>query len=433
MKKEAAIVGLLIVPPMIVVLAPFLQWTIIGLATSDRLPQVMRGVWLLFAASTTISLILLCTNGRFKRLRFYLPVLACICSFLFAKYSHFSSFWLNTHYQFAQEDSSPAFNSLLDSPISPQLIPTHIATPGEPPVDYSRVLNLNSFVERLKFVKAVVHYPIVFPDGLVDFIEEVDSQTNWKQGPSLFTSELDGAVVGGSIKPSNIVRDYLNTAFDELYLKWKYNADKDLITTDFTWHRENTLSARDLVKILALTRPASFNNLVMESFRDQARNLRTTVTDPWIDAFDALLSKPENFSRVWKLRFIDDVQVPPPICIDNVLANYIRDDTGREHFIVINLHDTNFTYYLFDENGRFEKGCLLKGNQGFGDIFQMGGVDWILSGKTNINITSGKSFSNDSSEFDASFILKEHILVLERYQGLYPRGPLGEVLYETNP
>jgi hypothetical protein len=336
----------------------------------------------------------------------------------------------------------------LDQPVPLELIPQH-PHPDMPGIDFSHIPVFNSFADRLTNLQIVAQRTILYPDGFVDFIQSEDSKENWDKGLVLFSSERNGYPVG------NTVRDYLTASLDALTLTWKYDSSRNAITTDFKWRRDDPRTSAQLMDVLSHTPSSAIKPLYLQwidsYFRATGAPAQTAWIDPhqayfwdhhkldpddaWRIAFDALLSKPENFPQVWKLRFIDDVRscgVLSPSCVDNILAKPMRDDKGREHFLVINVQNTSFVYYLFDETGKFERGGLLSGNQGFGDMASGGNdVAWLDVGKTNLSLRSKQRLPNGSYELEATFILKEHGLVLEKYQGIFPQGVLGDVLYDT--
>jgi hypothetical protein len=293
--------------------------------------------------------------------------------------------------------------------------------------------------------------PVVYPAGFVDFIQTEDSKSNWDKGFVLFSTERDGSPAGKTM------RDYLTASFYALTLTWQYDSVRDAISTDFKWHRDDPRTNGQLLDVLLHAPSSASKPLWLQLIDLYLRATRSHSQTGWLDphreyyfnhhkldpddswriAFDALLSKPENFLKVWKLRFIDDARnYSVPGFVDNILAKQMLDDRGREHFLVINVQSPminkgqgSFSYYLFDETGKFEKGGLINGGQDFGDDHAW--LDW---GKTNLTIRSNQTLRNGSYEVEASFILTEHELVLKAPPtGIYANNRMGEVLYDTSP
>lgn len=311
--------------------------------------------------------------------------------------------------------------SFLDERVAPELMP-HPTDPSMPHTNFSHIVAFKSFAERLKDLQAAAHKPITFPDGFEEFIQTEDSQSNWDKGLVLFSTERNGVPTG------DILRDYLSTSLDQLTLTWKYDAARDAIITDFRWRREDPRTARELVDFLSHTRPPAHEYLVRKSHRKG-------FVDPWLAAFDALLSKPENLPQVWKLRFLDDIRKYfSQTIIDNLLAQPIYDSEGRKHFVFVNDQpevispgEGSICYYIFDESGKFERGAVLNSGHRCEET-----CAWINKpGNATLTV---RTFFNYSTAVDTTFTLGKKGLVAKQPQDpLGPEQGCGKVLYATSP
>ncbi len=90
--------------------------------------------------------------------------------------------------------------------------------------------------------------------------------------------------------------------------------------------------------------------------------------NPWLDAFDALLSKPENFPLAWKVRFSASSRnmMMIPKWVTNLTVGKIKDEKGVMRLLVVNDQEEmfnpgppgSFSYYVFDLDGKFLGGGI---------------------------------------------------------------------------
>ena len=320
----------------------------------------------------------------------------------------------------------PTQDDFLDHPVSPSLIPPP-ANPALKSTAASPFLQFNSFVDRMKNLQAVAQRPIVYPSDFTEFIQDEDSKSDWNKSDVLFLTERNGSPTG------NTTREYLTSSLDALTLKWKYDSALDAITTDFKWHRDDPRTNGQLLDVLLHVQPAATKPLHLQLidlyFRATGSPTQTGWLDPhwkyyfvhheldpddtWRIAFDALLSKPENFPQVWKLRFIDDVRrYFMASFVENLLTKPVLDDAGREHILVVNNEpevvspgEGSACYYVFDLNGRFEQGGIYVTGHRCEDTSA-----WVDPSGRQLTL---RVFFNGSSKFDQQFILTKSGLVLQ--------------------
>jgi len=208
-----------------------------------------------------------------------------------------------------------------------------------------------SHVERLQNLRAAISKPIILPEGLADFLAQTDRERNWAKGTGMFLSE--GWSMSFPDKPT--LRDYTKDTFAHLGLVWIYDPKQDAIVASFPWKIDDARSGVDLIKTICSTHPLPLGV--------------TSMADPWQIAFNALLSKPENFARVWPLRFCADQREGFIFSIpsaNGLVWGNIKDDAGVEHFLVVTDQaemcnpgpEGTFAFYVFDLKGRFEFGGL---------------------------------------------------------------------------
>ncbi len=262
----------------------------------------------------------------------------------------------------ARGDAPSAPDAFLDRPLPDGFLP-HISDrvifakeaniSGETLRFAHNFLQYTSYQERLDALKRLSPRRLFLPEGFADFIAKGDECSNRKRGDLLFPGESTGVAGIGTTYRAFMTQSFLMMALD-----CKYDPSTDALATDFTWHHDDTRSNYDLLQSLKTTRPTAEDSTHRNS------------SDPWRTAFDALLSKPGNFSSVWKLRFLDDVQDETFFFgaqSGTILwSGELPDEKMQKHFLIINYHSMmmptgRFCCYVFNAEGRFEYGALLNG------------------------------------------------------------------------
>jgi hypothetical protein len=162
-------------------------------------------------------------------------------------------------------------------------------------------------------------------------------------------------------------RSFLNDSCMLMGMKARYEPGQDYLVADFTWHHRDKRSSRDLLQMLTTTKPLATDDVGWP--KDKSRALDTNILDPWRIALDALISKPENYSRAWKLRFLDDTKgasfCPCPGSIR--WSGWLLNGRGKRQFVIIKYHPTfsmpgptgSYVCYEFDDHGKFVGGTLI--------------------------------------------------------------------------
>jgi hypothetical protein len=292
-----------------------------------------------------------------------------------------------------------------------------------------RFLQFKSFDERLAFIRALSPKPVVFPEGLAEFIHDVDAKSNRDKGDVLFLSEYNGRIGGKT------VRECLDTALSDLSLSWNYDPKRDVVLTDFQWHCDDPRSARELAAFLTANRPPPSQRLILHHLirHPTSGNRLESTGVPWFDTFDALLSKPENLPQVWKLRFIDDARrYVLEYIFDNLLADKVRDEKGTEHILFVNDEpkivsegEGYISYYVFDLNGKFERGGIIGSGRRCGNSSM-----WLNGSGDQLTL---RGFFNSRDAVDTNFVLTDQGLVSKDQTAWSAQLGIGKVVYLTNP
>jgi len=207
--------------------------------------------------------------------------------------------------------------------------------------------------------------PVILPDGFYEFVSEIDHRHprtgNWD---ALFINE--GAVSWMNDKPITY-RSFLVDSCIITGMVFDYDRKRDGLDLDFRWRVDDPRSAKELVDTLVATQPP--DKEPGGSPVDKTLFPGPYASDPWRHALDALISKPENYSRTWKLRFLDDMRSSLMLPTDgNILwSGMLASTAGDPVFMVIKFHSALatkgptacFVCYLFDPNGRFIGGAIL--------------------------------------------------------------------------
>jgi hypothetical protein len=197
-------------------------------------------------------------------------------------------------------------------------------------------------VEAVRTMAAELGKKLILPEGLLEFL------TKFSGGNRDFRM---GGFMGGRTNTKMTIRDYFAYyGHGSLLLDWKYDASRQAIVLDFPWHKTNFRDGRSLI-----------------DFLKKGASSKDLNTGDWAQAFDELLSRPENFPHTWKPRMIEDNQsisgpsLPGPV--NNFFTGVLKDAEGKEHLLVLNLashdivpSDVFLICYLFDANGNWEDG-----------------------------------------------------------------------------
>ena len=178
-------------------------------------------------------------------------------------------------------------------------------------------------------------------------------------------------------------------------LDWSYNAASGTISVVPQWKRDDPRGMQELINLVAQTKPEPWVKLPTSPTPNRIGGHGSTL-DEWRIAFDALLSKPTNFSSAGTLRVYHDSHGHFNLCpfpVQNDFAGPIQDGQGGREILVLNeqLSLSNkdsagdLAYYLFNEDGKFLKG----GVYAVADGAQSGIVKVALENNRTITIDVG--------------------------------------------
>jgi hypothetical protein len=218
---------------------------------------------------------------------------------------------------------------------------------------------LTGYSEQLSQMQKIVSKPIIVPDGVVDFVTRINKGY-------FVTSTGIGA---GPDASKDTKRGFLNMSCPRLGLAWNYDPARDAIVLDFPWRRDDSRTPQQLIDFLTHSR---IPRAPTEQLDPQAwyymKYHWLAPDDSWRIAFDALLTKPENFPNVWKLRLGEDMRSTnfALMPVNNLLTSKMKDAEGAEHILIVNSQPEfsnpgpvgSISYYVFDLNGKFEQGGL---------------------------------------------------------------------------
>ena len=259
---------------------------------------------------------------------------------------------------------SVAPDGFLDQPLPEDALPVWSPPDWRIPEIYGDCVQFKTFRDRLAALKKRMPRSLIFPSGLFEFVTEIDDRIDPRNTIfSPFQNERSGFGLG--LRPS--YRSFLNDSCKMLGMDCHYDPKRNVLVADFSWHRNDGHSSRELLQILTTTQPQPTDDYGWR--RNNGLPLYSAATDPWRLALDALLSKPENYGRAWKLRFLDDTKGaildPTPGVIK--WNGWVHDENGQRRFIVIKYHPifmmpgptASFACYVFDSRGRLTDGALL--------------------------------------------------------------------------
>jgi hypothetical protein len=262
-------------------------------------------------------------------------------------------------------------------------------------------LKISSFREGITLLAQLSGKRIVLPEGIADWLNE-RPEKNWQASTTVSKDEK--------------VRPVFEDVCQILGMNWRYDADKDAIFLDFKWRRDDPRTTKELVSILVDARPVDWTQLP----HDAPTGLDGFALDDWRRAFDALLSKPENFPSCSRLRLYHDshsswagIGFTPVV---NIFAEKMQDDSDRNEIVILNKQERmcgkdcpgDLAYYIFDEDGKFIRGGVYAMAEGFeGDVVSAK-VDY----DNHISVAVGWG-TNASNPDYVHFALKQDDLVLE--------------------
>jgi hypothetical protein len=264
---------------------------------------------------------------------------------------------------------------------------------------------LKGYSEQLAQMEKIVSKPIIVPDGVVDFVTSINKGY-------FVTSTGIGA---GPDASKDTKRGFLNMSCPRLGLAWNYDPSRDAIVLDFPWRRDDLRTKQQLIDCLTHSRiPQSLTKNLDPHIFYYLRYHKLAPDDTWRIAFDALLTKPDNFPNVWKLRLGEDMRSTNFALMpaNNMLSSKMKDAAGAEHVLVVNSQPEfsnpgpvgSISYYVFDLQGKFEQGGLCS----IGYRCMDASV-WLDAAGKQLTL---RVFNNGSYQIDEKFTLTKKGLIV---------------------
>jgi len=257
----------------------------------------------------------------------------------------------------------PPANAFLDQPFPKEI---ELKKSTYPSPDGKKTLNslmlpVPSYRQGIELLGEIAGKKIILPDGLADWLKMQS------------TNDPETSLGSFSISPTR--RDSFELLCRLLGMVWQYDARQDAIVLGYHWKREGVRSGRELATILADVSIPKEKILQGSEY----------VSNDWHAAFDALLSRPENYERASILRLYHDSRENfglGPYFI-NLFSGKIREGAGPDEILVLNgKHQVtnkggpgSIAYYLFDREGRLLRGGVYSMGHYVGCVLRAGMED----------------------------------------------------------
>ena len=296
-------------------------------------------------------------------------------------------------------------DAFLDHPF-PASVPWETLTdppPGFPgPKKTFQMLHVPSFWGGVQLLGKMSGKTVRLPEGLGEWPDE-RSESNW------------GISLGAANRKT--VRELFESLCLNLGLIWHYDAKADVINLEPLWRRDDSRSGKALVGVLLGTPPVEWTKLPQDV--PNRVGGKSMSRDPWRLAFDALLSRSENFPSAGVLRLYHDThgheRGMSPMAVANLFTGTLLDFDGARGILVLNGQESmtnkedpaDVAYYLFDEEGRFIRGGVYAINEGW-----TGAITEVQAeGDHGITVAVGQgSFASNSNFFHFALVKGDLVL-----------------------
>ncbi|MGB8354374.1 MAG: hypothetical protein WCD79_10830 [Chthoniobacteraceae bacterium] len=220
-----------------------------------------------------------------------------------------------------------------------------------------------SFDEAVHLIEKKTGFKVSCPKDIAGFMHQMEKQT--ADNVSLpYESQLTTTVlIQGSSRGVDIekpaksdsksvtTKDFLDHICNSLRLTWKFNQQAGTIVLSIPWIRHESRSAADLLHFVC--KPSDL------------KNNRNEAND-WENAFDALLSKPANFKKAWKVRQRVDYGFGSGLC-EPMVRQSIFSVSKTKYIFVLICHPCvmipgsgSASYYWFKEDGTLAGAGLME-------------------------------------------------------------------------
>ena len=264
-------------------------------------------------------------------------------------------------------------------------------------------LKISSFFHGVTLLGKMSGKRVELPAALGEWPEE-QTEKNWG--------------LGLGVEKNKKIRELFERLCFSLGLAWRYDATRDLILLNPQWQRDDPRSDEQLVDVLDSVKPVPWTAL-KPSVTPNRVGGHGQELDAWRIAFEALLSKPDNFPFAGTLRVYGDTHGHgdvSPFPVINLFTGKIRSTNGDSFTVVLNgqIQMTNkgnpgdIFYFLFDEKGAFVRGGVYAVADG-----RVGMVDWIRAdGDDGVTVEVGwGSFSMNPARFHLGFVGNDLVLL----------------------
>ena len=153
-------------------------------------------------------------------------------------------------------------------------------------------------------------------------------------------------------EPKQTVRAFLDHICGQISVSWQLDSSSTTLLLDLLWKTSDTRSAADLLKFIDENTPSD----------------RSKHDSPWQKAFDALVSKPQNIEKAWRVRqaaAIEEKAFIPRSLMPVLIKPVISSSLQKYHLILIN-HPIfcypghgSASYYCFKEDGTLAVAGLM--------------------------------------------------------------------------
>jgi len=215
---------------------------------------------------------------------------------------------------------------------------------------WKELVSLRSFAKSAKVLEELAGKKVILPEGIDEWPNQ-HSEKNW-------------GLQSGVGRNNLTVKQTFEYICLFMGVTWKFDAERDVIVLTPQWKRDTMCSGKELITTLLERKPVDWMKL--EAGEKNGVGGRDKALDDWRIAFDALISKPENYAKAGSVRLFNDTHTAGGAMsfLEYALAETLTDDAGRQRILVLNWLSPrtsksgpgNFAYYLFDPEGKWIKG-----------------------------------------------------------------------------
>ena len=246
--------------------------------------------------------------------------------------------------------------AFLDRPLPPEIMsmvhPVSTPDPNKPGAQVqSPMIKVSSLAGAIDLLEKASGKKVILDEALGTWPGE-DQEKVWGIGMGLAKDEKARAV--------------FESVCGFAGLNWNYDTASGTIFVVPEWKRTDSRSEKELIQIVGQTLPVRWDALLTSATPNRLGG-HSLALDAWRIAFDALLSKPDNYPTAGTLRVYHDSHGHMSFCpfpVQNDFTGPIQGDHGEQEILVLNEQVSmsnkdsagDLAYYLFNEDGKFLKG-----------------------------------------------------------------------------